>query len=92
MRDRRYELTDMEVLQAVANAVAPWSNYIGDEVRRKRNFGHPVPAARILRRLRKLAKDGLVEQRSKVPDGYYGFYWQLTDAGIAALEAQREAA
>lgn len=84
-------LSDMQVLRAVARACSPLSAYIGDELMRDHmqhitngGRGHPPTTARILRRLRALAANGLLKQ-SDFPKGYYGYRWDLTDAGRAAL-------
>ncbi|ESY42058.1 hypothetical protein X747_14905 [Mesorhizobium sp. LNJC384A00] len=86
------KLTRTAALQAVKDAVRPRSAYINDQVHRQhgqhvRNggTGHPPTNAVILRRLRSLQSDGLLECIGG-PDGYYGFEWRITDLGQAALE------
>lgn len=91
-------LSDMQVLRAAANAVALYSSFIGDELIRdyKQHVaaggsGLPPTRAKILRHLRRLAAKGLLKQ-SELPIGYYGYGWDLTDAGRAALrEASHDA-
>lgn len=80
------------VLQAVKDAIVPRSLYIHDQMRLQHGQhvlnggkGHPPTNAVILRRLRSLQADGLLECIGG-PDGYYGFEWRITDLGQAALE------
>ena len=82
-------LTD--VLAAIPRAAGPWSNYIIDRLQRDHarrvalgGTGHPPSAALVLRRLKKLETMGHVT-RSQFTNGYYGYRWDITDAGHAAL-------
>lgn len=88
------KLTKAQVLKAVSTAVRPRSVYINNEVHQAHwahvvagGIGHPPTAALILRRLRALEIDGLVECVGG-PDGIYGFEWSITAAGRLALEAE----
>lgn len=89
------KLTEQDVFAAFnerrATRNGAWSGYIADEVRqqhakaiRSGASGHEPSRALILRRLQALAAKGLLE-RSDGTNGYYGYYWSLTDAGRAAL-------
>lgn len=83
--------TAIEVLAAIPRAAGPWSNYIIDQLQRDHNkrvaaggAGHPPSSALVLRRLKKLQTMGLVT-RSQFTNGYYGYRWDITGAGLAAL-------
>jgi hypothetical protein len=85
------KLTKSDVLTAVAKAVRPDSIYIIDQVQRQHDAavraggsGHAPTSALVLRRLKALAADGLLMQ-SAGTNGYYGYRWDITDAGRAAL-------
>lgn len=69
---------DRLILKAVVRAVAPRSAYIAHEV--DRLIIPHMRRDRILRKLRRLEKTGLLECVGG-PDGYYGFTWKLTDEG-----------
>ena len=88
-------LTKEDVLRAVAAAVAPWSNYIGQEVQTAHRKaieaggrGHAPRVSLILRRLNQLAEEGLL-LKSTFTNGYYGYRWDLTPAGHAALKESK---
>ena len=81
------------VLRAVRRAVLPYSLYIGDEIGRNHaeyvrrgGKGHPPTRAMILRCLRRLEKDGYLTT-ARVPRGYYGFEWHITEFGLSLLDA-----
>lgn len=78
----RNALTREEVLKAIPRANHPMSIYIADQIWRDRKI--PVKAPILLRRLKQLESDGLVT-RSRFPTGYYGYLWELTEAGRAFL-------
>lgn len=86
-----------DALRAVRSACAPYSAYIADELRRLHarrvadgRTGYPPTASRVLRWLRSLEREKLVEA-SSVPDGYYGYKWCPTAAGEARLVELSEA-
>lgn len=89
-------LTTLEVLEAIPKAAAPWSGYIADQIIRSHNarvraggVGHPPRVSLILSRLRDLEGRGLIKCTGG-PKGYYGYIWEITDAGRLALaEAER---
>lgn len=88
---RRAALSEEDVLSAISRAAAPFSVYIGDVLRRdhaanvaKGGTGYGPSPALILRRLKQLAANGLI-QRSTFPSGLYGYEWKVTDAGRAVI-------
>jgi hypothetical protein len=87
----KVKLTKADVLACVASAVAPYSNYIGDEVHKLHRQriaaggkGFPPRAGLVLARLNALASDGLLE-RSGFTTGYYGYRWTLTPLGLTLI-------
>ncbi|QIG68664.1 hypothetical protein EVB67_014 [Rhizobium phage RHph_TM3_3_14B] len=85
-------LTCEDTLLAVSKAVSPDSIYIINEVHRMHRkavaagaVGHAPTSALVLRRLKTLASHGLLVQ-SKSTNGYYGYRWEMTDAGRKHLE------
>ncbi len=85
-------LTCDDVLLAVSKAVSPDSIYIINEVQKMHAkavaagaVGHAPTSALVLRRLKTLAGHGLLVQ-SKFTNGYYGYRWDMTDAGRKFLE------
>lgn len=85
------KLQNIEVLQCVAEAIAPQSAYIAQEVRvrRRAQYAGRVSAAEILRRLRLLESNGLIV-RTGGPNGFYGYSWSITEAGRLALAQEAE--
>lgn len=86
------KLSKMDVLAAVKKACSPYSMYIIDEVRRTHDqavmagaTGHVPKSALVLRRLKELAADGVLVQ-SSCANGYYGYRWEITESGRAALK------
>jgi len=84
-------LTNEEVLRAVASAKERNSYRINEEIawahaRRVSDGGkgNPPQTDLVLRRLRSLERDGLLKS-SAYPYGYYGYGWDITEAGRAAL-------
>lgn len=85
------KLTKEDVLAAVKKACSPDSIYIIDEVQRAHDravragaIGRAPTSALVLRRLKALAADGMLVQSSST-NGYYGYRWDITEAGLAAL-------
>lgn len=81
------DITCDEALLAVSKAVSPDSIYILDEVRKMHAkavaagaIGHAPTRALVLRRLKTLASNGLLTQ-SATTNGYYGYRWDITEAG-----------
>ena len=90
------KLSKDDVLWAVDAAVAPSTGYIHDRVcqrHRARVASGDIPlhdfelptVAMLLRRLKALAADGMLT-RSTSARGIYGYGWEFTDAGRAALK------
>ena len=84
-------LTKEEVLWAVASAKEPNSYRINEEIARAHarriragGVGHTPRTDLVLRRLRALERDGLLKS-SAYSYGYYGYGWDITPAGLAAL-------
>ena len=84
-------LTKEEVLRAVASAKEPNSYRINEEIAlahdasvRAGGKGYPPRTDLVLRRLRSLERDGLLKA-SAFSCGYYGYGWDITPAGRAAL-------
>ena len=84
-------LTKEEVLRAVASAKEPNSYRINEEIARAHarrvragGGGHTPRTDLVLRRLRSLERDGLLKA-SAFSYGYYGYGWDITEAGRAAL-------
>ena len=91
MTGNKFRLTKEMVLVAVSRAVSPDSNYIGDQVSRIHRahvsaggIGYPPRTSLVLSRLNALAADGLLN-KSAFTNGYYGYRWEFTPAGRAAL-------
>lgn len=90
-RARIAKPTDLEVLACVASACAPYSAYINDEVAKLHRArvasggtGYTPSSALVLRRLRTLTSRGFVRS-DHTPIGLYGYRWEITPAGRAAL-------
>ena len=85
------DLSKEDVLIAAKKAISCKSAYIGDEVNRIHaarvragGSGHAPQSGLVLRRLRQLCRDGMMECTGG-PDGFYGFSWSITPAGHAKL-------
>ena len=96
MAGNKFSLTKEMVLQAVSRAISPDSNYIGDQVSRMHRahvsaggIGYPPRTSLVLSRLNALAADGLLN-KSDFTNGYYGYRWDITPAGRAALRNHEE--
>lgn len=87
------KLTESQVMEAVRDAVMPYSAYINDVIlsrHARAGVGHPPRSSLTLRRLRALERKGLVKCMAG-PDGLYGYLWSLTNAGRAILESRSAA-
>lgn len=91
------KLSKADVLWAVDAAVSPFSAYIHDRIFQRHHrrissgelplheFEAPT-VSMVLRRLKALEHDGLIERSTK-PLGNYGFKWSFTDAGRLAIQS-----
>lgn len=91
-----FRLTKEMVLIATKNACSPDSAYINDEVQKLHRShiksggsGFAPRTDLVLARLNALAADGLLT-KSRLTNGYYGYRWEFTTAGLAALQALGE--
>ncbi len=89
---KKFSMDGMMVLRAVKTACSPKSAYIADELRRRQRehvekggTGHPPTASQVKRALEKLTHDGFLT-KSRFSEGYYGFTWTFTKAGMDALK------
>lgn len=92
------KLTEADVMQAVGSAArgadGAWSAYVAGALNTEHRArclaggkGYPPRRSLILARLKSLECKGQLE-RSHGTNGYYGYYWRITDLGRAALAQQ----
>jgi len=80
------DVTCDETLLAVSRACSPDSVYIIQEVERSFGVSGGNQIRKLIRRrLQTLADEGLLI-RSQFTNGYYGYRWDITDAGRKFLE------